>query len=757
MFRPRVWWVVLTGVLLTAGSIAAFGSGAVFWEVTKQEDIAKGDAQGVSIRENGVITLAPAYELVYDTKEAYVWSSAIDVAGNVYLGTGHEGRIFKVTPDGQGKLLYDSPELDVTALAVDQDGNVYAGTSPDGKIYKIGPDGKESVFYDPPDKYIWSLVYDQKTATLYAGTGNKGIVYKIDSTGKASTLATTTETNIVSLALDKNGDLIAGTDPSGLVLRISPAGKTFALLDSPLQEIHSLAIAADGSIYALGINQSGTQPHHGNIGTSSTTAVTSEGVITISTDDSESTSQTTSSTTDLSGLIGQGKSQSHSADGAKSAVIRILPDGSNEAVWTSRDTLGFAFKLLPDGQLLVGTGVKGRIYSVAKNYTSTLLIQSHEDQTSTILGSGDNLYATSSNLGKLYRIGRQTVTEGTYVSPTRDAKFVSAWGMINWRGSGSVELQTRTGNTENPDATWSEWSAPYRDPRGEQITSQRARFIQWRATLRSSAARAQVSGGTRRGASSDEPEGSGVTAQLQSVTIAYLPKNQPPEISSATVLPSGIALQEMPIAVDPSVASSGLDPALFGVSVNVPPRRYYQKGARSLVWQASDPNEDTLVYRLYYRSINDTDWHLLADNLSNAYYTLDGNRLPDGTYVFKVVASDSPSNPEALALTAEYTTEAVELDNTPPTIKSARPSIVGHAADVVFDAIDSTSRILRGEYSVDGGPWQLVFPEDGVADSPHEVFDVKVTLAAVGEHVVAFRCSDSSSNVGTSKVTVIVR
>src|SRR5262245_31095194 len=160
-FKPALVPTIL--VLLCVSAIA---TGPVFWEISKQDDVLKGDARGVSIAENGTITLAPAFKLVYDTKEAYIWSSATDASGNIYLGTGHEGRIFKVTPAGEGKLLYDAPELDVTALAVDPQGNLYAGTSPNGKIYKITPDGKESVFYTTTDKYIWSLAFDPSSSTL---------------------------------------------------------------------------------------------------------------------------------------------------------------------------------------------------------------------------------------------------------------------------------------------------------------------------------------------------------------------------------------------------------------------------------------------------------------------------------------------------------------------------------------------------------------------------------------------------------------
>src|SRR5690242_12664870 len=248
---------VITTCLLVLLAFAGVHAGQpVLWETSGRAELLKGDARGVSISDTGVLMLAPKLNEVFNTQQTYVWSSAIDSQGNVYLGTGHDGKTFKITPAGTGSLLYDAPELDVTALAVGRDGALYAGTSPDGKVYRITADGKAEVYFDPGDKYIWSLAV-MNDGSLAVGTGDTGKLYRVRTAGaspESSLLASTNQTHVISLALTPQGDLIAGTDPGGLVLRVSPEGKTFALFDTQLREIHALAAAADGSIYALALS-----------------------------------------------------------------------------------------------------------------------------------------------------------------------------------------------------------------------------------------------------------------------------------------------------------------------------------------------------------------------------------------------------------------------------------------------------------------------------------------------------------------------
>jgi hypothetical protein len=712
---------------------ASYAGQPVVWELAGRAELLKGDSRGVSISDTGVLMLSPNLTEVFKTEQAFIWSSALDNQGNVFLGTGHDGRIYRVGSDGRGGLLYDAAELDVTALAVGRDGALYAGTSPDGKVYRIATDGRADVYFDPPDKYIWSLAV-LHDGSIAVGTGDSGKLYRVSVAGavpESSLLINTTQTHVISLAVTPQGDLIAGTDPGGLVLRISSDGKAFALFDAQLREIHALAAAPDGSIYALALSDAASAgrvtptptapvPQPSEPGTP-TTSVTITAV-----DESgapiQAQGQTTRSRTDVSN--------------ARSAVFRILPDGATDVVWSSTTITAFAIApALQSGSVLIGTGDKGRIYSVTNDGRDTLLLQSTEGQISSFLVRGGQLFAASSNQGKLFRFGNELVTEGSYESPVRDAKLISSWGRIWWRGVGNVELQTRSGNGERPDATWSDWSAPYKDPQGNQIASPRARFVQWRATLRSSKASSQT--------------------WLEDVNVAYLPRNVSPEVLSISALPIGVGLQQVAqLQVDPNVESSGLDPSLFGAAQQVPPRRFYQRGARSFQWQAEDRNGDTLDYAVYYRALNENTYRLLKDKLRDNFFTIDGATLADGRYVIKIVASDGPDNPPGQMLTGERLSEPVDIDNTPPVVRVVGvPQVKSDGVRVVFQVEDATGKIRKADASLDGAPWNPMFPDDGIADSGREQYSLDFPVLTPGEHTISLRVFDSSGNVGTLSVT----
>ncbi len=230
-------------------AIPLFAVTPQFWETRKYDDFQKGKLTNLSLTSDDELALAPRFDTVFNTEQTLIWSAVADSKGNVYLGTGHDGKIFKVDPSGKGIQIADLAELDVLALAVDSKDVLYAGTSPDGKVYRIEPGGRLGVFYDPGVKYIWSLIFD-KQGRLLVGTGDRGVIYRVTPDGKGESFYDTDETHIMSMALDKDGNLIAGGDPKGYVYRISPEGKAFVLYDSGMREVHSVAVGPNGTIYA---------------------------------------------------------------------------------------------------------------------------------------------------------------------------------------------------------------------------------------------------------------------------------------------------------------------------------------------------------------------------------------------------------------------------------------------------------------------------------------------------------------------------
>jgi hypothetical protein len=733
MFKHKLISTFTSFLFLLGGGfcLSAWAGEPVVWDINSRAELLKGEARGVSITDNGIVTLAPALNQVFNTDQSYVWSTAIDAAGNVYLGTGHDGKLFRVSSDGKGSLLYKASELDVTALAVARDGAVFAATSPDGKVYRVTSDGKAEVYFDPGDKYIWSLAI-LGDGSLAVGTGDNGKIYRVRVAGakpESSLLINTNQTHVMSLAVTPQGDLIAGTDPGGLVLRVSPEGKAFGLYDAPLREIHALAVAPDGSIYALALSEA-----------ASTARTAAQTVGTQAGDAAASVTSTVSAVDDATAQVAQAAQAARSRNdltNVRSAVFHILPDGSSDVVWSSNSVTGFAVTTTRGG-VLIGTSEKGRIYSVTDDGRDTLLLQSSEGQISSLISRGADVYAASSNQGKLFRFGAAPVKEGIYESPVRDAKLVASWGRVWWRGTGPIELQTRSGNSERPDTTWSDWSVIYTDAKGSQVTSPRARFIQWRAVLRGSG-----------GAGRSDP-------QLDDVSVAYLARNVAPEVLSITILPPGVALlQQLQLTVDPNIESSGLDASVFGMAAQVPPRRLFQRGARALQWQGEDRNSDTLEYAVYYRSLNETTFRLLKEHLRESFYTVDGASLADGRYVFKVVASDVLDNPPGFALSGERVSEPLDIDNTPPAVRAAStPQVTGDRVRINFDVEDATGRIKRADVSVDGGAWHEVFPDDGIADSQRERYSLDLAVAGAGEHTISVRAFDNSNNVGNVSVTI---
>lgn len=742
----RLTFLLLMAVMMATLALRHLDAvSTVFWRSSSYADFSQGRLDGISLSREGRLSIAPALRPVFESGEAMIWTAAVDRQGNVYLATGHRGHIYRLTPamlaaktpvTPEKALLFTAPESEIFALAVGPDGALYAGTAPDGKVYRITGNGQSSVYFDPHAHYIWSLAFSG--STLYVGTGEQGIIYRVTAAGQGSRFVDTRERQIMSLAVAENGDLLAGTEPGGLVFRIRPDGHAFVLYRSELKEIHRLDIAADGSIYVTA--QGGNAPRlaaHSATQTSTEAmpratahiSVTVQGSAGAKLDPTQQAKSKTPGRRTALSANSTGGPVSPGVPGADSAIYRIARDGSVDTLWNSHEANADDILPSPNG-LLFSTDDDGAIFQLGDNRSTTVLVQTRQEETTRLLRLGNRILATTRNLGNLYEISASPAETGSFVSSVHDAGGIARWGDITWRASqpaqSSVELYTRSGNSPQPDFSWSDWSPAY-SASGSRVTSPAARYIQWKAVLHSRGNQSPV---------------------LSEVVIPYLPANRTPQITAIH-------------AVSQPVGGAGAVNYITGPNGTVVPAPNDGASAGQeihLSWTADDPDNDTLRYDVYFQSEGQTRWNILRRSLGAPSFNVTSHMLPDGAYRFKVVASDADANPPGMAKSTGIVSAPVTLDTTPPTITAGTVETPAAGVAVAhFSATDQSSPLQRAEFSIDGGRWRDTLSDRGIIDTPHETFTVRANHLTPGEHLLMLRVYDESGNFSAAKVLAIVK
>jgi hypothetical protein len=725
-------------------AVAPQASASKFFQTATQADFLKGEVENLSVDSRGQLMLGPATDLMYEAAAPFIWAIVPGSDGSFFIGTGNEGKVYRVDSAGKGSVFFDSAELEIHAMAPAPNGGLYVGTSPDGKIYKVDHNGSVTAFFDPDDRYIWAMTVDAR-GNLYAGTGDKGVIYKIAPDGKGVPFYKTKSTHATALALDRTGNLLVGTDSPGKVIRVDPDGKGFVLLDTPYQEIRGLRFDDKGQLYAAALNGrpaaggapvvSGGDQIQGDSGRTPVASV------------SVSTEITSIAIVDSGGST-TSASRSDDRRASKGGLYRIMPDGVWDLIWDSRDDVPYDVIFDRSGAPIIATGNKGKLYRLDGDpLRPTLLTRASAQQvTAFYKDPRGQVYFATANPGKLFRLSSEHATRGTYEAEPGDAQMLATWGTLSWRGTvpkdSKIEFATRSGNTGTPDETWSPWSTNTVSSDGTAIASPKARYLQWRAVL---------SGG----------EG----PVLTSVTAAYLQRNLRPVVRSITVHPPGIVFQKPFTAGEPDLAGFGdqstpdrkmttAAQSTPGSSSSSPAlgRRTYQKGLQTLAWRADDENDDDLVYTVLYRREGETTWTTLRSGLEEPILVWDTTLVPNGTYFIRVIASDSPSNPPATALSGERDSATIQIDHTPPVIAVGAVRPEGTRTTIVFDVRDADSPVSRVEYSRDAGVrWTAIFPTDGIADSKTEHYEVTID-GEIGESGITIRASDSMNNTETTHV-----
>ena len=623
--------------------------------------------ENVSIHREGTVTLAPALTAKALDDAAAVWQTTTDQGGNVYVATGNQGRLYRIGRSGKPELVFDSGAGEILALTSDASGTVYFGTTPDAKVYRIRPGAKPEFRCATGEGYIFSLLADPSSTFILAATGEHGKLLSISPEGKATEIFAAGQAHLTTLTwLVPGSELLVGTSPDGIVYRLSfTAGAALpdvsVLYDTPLNEVKAVAADAAGRVY-IGANAG---------------------------DDTDS-------------------------DSARAGVFMVDRFGVRRWFWPAPDSTVFGLALTDSPGspcLLVATGNKGMVYELDTLGRVSVRYRLKEAQALCLSPLKSGLRLGTGNPGKLYEASSSYADSGFIASATHDCANPALFGTLSFRadvpaGTG-LTFETRSGNSEKPDSTWSQWSAA-----APGIASPSRRYIQWRCRFRTSFP--------------------SITPELQRVDVYYRSANLAPVIKKL------------------EIAQPSLDDAVKGVN----------KPSRQVTWEATDSDSDSLSYELFFRGETEISWQHVGREVTDNRFDLDTRSLPDGWYELKLVAGDEPTEPAGAALTAEKVSRPFLVDNTAPTVtglNTGTPDQKTGLCRVSFSAQDALSPIAAARVSVNAGDWVTLEPQDHVFDSGTETFsaDVRLPSSVLGlpSFVVSVWVADAQGNVAAARTT----
>ncbi len=645
-------------------------------------------SSGVAISPEGVLRPLSPLTRVAELEEPLGLALAVAADGTAYVGTGRPARIYRVR--GTAPTLLAELEADqVTALLLAPGGDLWATTAVPALLVRIpAASGAAQVVSRLAEGNLWDLAWFD--GTLVAAAGNPGRLLRLGRSG-LELAATVPDRHARCLAV-AGPWLWIGTSGKGLVLRWNGKDPLGMVYDSPFTEIAALTAAPEGTVYAAGLTGDPT------MGASSPAP---GGDVTVSAADTPPPPKTEGGGT------------------ATSEIVRIHPSGAATAVHRFGKQLAGTLTWGGEG-LLVGTGLEGELWQVVEG--SAARLDTLDAAQVVRLATAGEAVLTQGPVALWRRTGSP---RGTFTSPVQDAGQPASWGEVTARGSAPCTIRFRSGNSASPDDTWSEWTAA-QPCFAARATAPPSRYLQWQLKL-------------------------GPAGVVEFLRVAYRQFNLPPQIDEITVHDPAEVFLKGPPPSDRAVSvthptRAGIFTTLDSETSDVSARlgkKYYLVGYQTVSWKASDPNNDPLLFDVELQRAGQERFWSVASRLESPSVSIDAQALADGSYRFRITASDGQANPDAPATTRALSRWFV-VDNTAPRIEIARSGEVW-----VITVEDAGSPLTLVEYNRDGERWIPLTPEDGLLDGRRETFRLP---AVKGPRLLAVRAVDAHHNRATVAV-----
>jgi DNA-binding beta-propeller fold protein YncE len=671
MKRSRLFSCLCLG-LSVLSPVLAHAVGTRRFVLDEGADFKGGDLEGVAIDTAGGVRAGLSLGTTPISQAVTIWSALAMRDGSLLLGTGNDGKLVKVA-GGTSSVVGETKALAVTALAEAWGGKVVVGGLPDGKLWTFERDKLTPLATLKGAEHVWQLAFDAKAGVVYAATGPEGKLFRITANGDAQVYFDAEEQQLMSVAVGPDGGVYAGASDKAKLYKVTAPGRATVLHDFERTEVRAIAVSPAGEVYAIANEiKSGSQIPVRQ-------AKTPEGAP-------------------------AGPVQPTTPARGKGTLYRFSKDGRPDELLDDSDEHYTSLTLGDDGRPYVGTGAEGRVYTVDKNHNSVLVADVDERQVTALLLVGQNRVIAASDPAVVHPVKGVGGPDAVWTSKVLDAGIRARFGRIDWQSTGPLELSTRSGNTKEPDESWSAWSRPF--AAATLVQSPAARYLQVRARF------------------VKDPK-----AILTELEIAFVTDNLRAVVTELKVKGADDSSSEEAIR-----SSGGPMPKKADANLN-------------LNWKVDNPDKDELRYRLKYRLTGSNTWYELTkpeDRLNKESYVWDTSDLPEGRYRVLVTASDESSNPPELVMRDELESGIVIVDNTPPVVEGLR--LVGRRLSAIV--VDGVGPIARVEISAAGSSeWRPVAAQDGIFDEQREELDVDVApILPAGPVLVSVRAYDAAGN-----------
>lgn len=588
----------------------------------------------------------------------------------------------------QGVASKALPATQAWAVLPDQAEGCLVATGFDGKLLRVPTAGSSKVVHEDARQAFLSLARGPG-GTVFLGTGGQGQILQLLPSGEVKLFCATDSQFVWCLHYDaRHDELWAGTGPNGQLLCLRADGTVRQRVALGQEHVLSLAMNEAGTLFA------GSSPR----GLVHVVAPGSQPRVLCQTPQAEVRTLLC-----LGNLLYLGTSGVEPRRGAatekaekqskENSVFACDEDGHLRELLSLKGVVhALAWR---NGQLVVAAGSPGRLLLLDPQTKVHAVVPNVEASVVQSLATNakGSLHWATSDPAQIGTLEANDAVEGTFVSEPLDAGRPARWGavVVSMEPTESrTKVEIRQGNTHPPDGSWTDWKEA-REP-GAQVTGP-ARYVQVRLSMQAHSGPSEIRG----------------------LLVRHQQVNLPPEVT-AIELPA----EERPLA---------------------------EAGKKlKLKWSATDPNDDELTYRLLCRKEGWRDWIELAGELEKKEWEVDPTTLPPGRYRFKVIASDHRENPRAEAGTGEHISPPLAVDAEAPTLKVRVVGLDLDRARVEAEAEDGHSRLASASFSVDGGPWQPVFPEEGFFDGLRCRFRFQTESLRPGTHVLVMRVSDAAGN-----------